>query len=229
MHRRILDMGYKCHIPEPSHSWTKDSFRGFLPMLWRKRTGQLLCGPEKILFSGESKFCMSFGNQGPRVWRNSGEVQNPCCLKSSVRFPQSVMIWAAMSSAGVGLLCFLKSTINAVIYQDILKQFMLPSFSTGLGTCPHCQRYQKLFHWPWCNCTWLASKVAWHEPHRESMGYCQEEDERHQSQCRWPEGHCQSNLGFHYTWAVPQADCLQAMPHWCSISCKRKPNQVLSA
>ncbi len=53
----------------------------------------------KVLFSDESKFCISFGNQGPRVWRKSGEAQNPCCLKSSVKFQQSVMIWAAMSSA----------------------------------------------------------------------------------------------------------------------------------
>ncbi len=81
----------------------------------------------KVLFSDESKFCISFGNQGPRVWRKSGEAQNPCCLKSSVKFPQSVMIWAAMSSAGVGPLCFLKSTVNAAIYQDILEHFMLPS------------------------------------------------------------------------------------------------------
>ncbi len=81
----------------------------------------------KVLFSDESKFCISFGNQGPRVWRKSGEAQNPCCLKSSVKFPQSVMIWAAMSFAGVGPLCFLKSTVNAAIYQEILEHFMLPS------------------------------------------------------------------------------------------------------
>ncbi len=81
----------------------------------------------KVLFSDESKFCISFGNQGPRVWRMSGETQNPCCLKSSVKFPQSVMIWAAMSSAGVGPLWFLKSTVNVAIYQDILEHFMLPS------------------------------------------------------------------------------------------------------
>ncbi len=61
------------------------------------------------------------------------------------------------------------------------------------------------------------------------MGYYQEEDERHQIQhCRWPEGHYPSNLGLRYTWAVPQADCLHATPHWCSNSCKRRPNQVLS-
>ncbi len=34
------------------------------------------------------------------------------------------MVWAAMSSAGVGPLCFLKST---AIYQEILEHFMLPS------------------------------------------------------------------------------------------------------
>ncbi len=32
-------------------------------------------------------------NQGPRVWRKGGEAQSPSCLKSNVKFPQSVMIW----------------------------------------------------------------------------------------------------------------------------------------
>ncbi len=184
-----------------------------------------LSGP-KSSFSDESKFCISFGNQG--VWRKSGEAQNPCCLKSSVKFPQSVMIWAAMSSAGVGPLCFLKSTVNAAIYQEILEHFHASfcwqalwrcwfHFPAGLGTCPHCQRYQTLVQWPWCYCAWLASKLAWPEPHRESMGYCQEEDERHQTQqCRWPEGHCQRNLGFHTTSAVPQTDHLHATSNWGS-------------
>ncbi len=82
----------------------------------------------KVLFSNESKFCISFGHQGPRVWRKSGAAQNLCCLKSSVKFPQSVMIWAAMSSAGVGPLCFLKSTVNLpAIFQEILEHFTLPS------------------------------------------------------------------------------------------------------
>ncbi len=57
----------------------------------------------------------------------NGEAQNPCCLRSSVKFPQSVMIWAVMSSSGVDPLCFLKSTVNAAIYQEILEHFMLPS------------------------------------------------------------------------------------------------------
>ncbi len=73
----------------------------------------------KVLFSDESKFCILFGNQGPRVWRKGGEAHSPSCLKSSVKFPQSVMIWGAMSSAGVGPLCFWKTNITAPVYQEI--------------------------------------------------------------------------------------------------------------
>ncbi len=81
----------------------------------------------KVMFSDESKFCISFGNQGPRVWRKRGEAQNPCCLRSSVKFPQSVMVWGAMSFAGVGPLCFLRSKVNTAVYQVVLEHFMLPA------------------------------------------------------------------------------------------------------
>ncbi len=37
------------------------------------------------------------------------------------------MIWGAMSSAGVGTLCFLKNYVTAPVYQEILEHFMLPS------------------------------------------------------------------------------------------------------
>ncbi len=37
------------------------------------------------------------------------------------------MIWGAMSSAGVGPLCFLKTNVTAPVYQEILEQFMLLS------------------------------------------------------------------------------------------------------
>ncbi len=66
----------------------------------------------KVLFSDESKFCISFGNQGPRVWRKGGEAHSQSCLKSSVKFPQSVMIWGAMSSAGVDQLRILKTNVT---------------------------------------------------------------------------------------------------------------------
>ncbi len=48
-------------------------------------------------------------NRCPRVWRKGGEAHSSSCLKSSVKFPQSVMIWGAMSSASVGPLCFFEN------------------------------------------------------------------------------------------------------------------------
>ncbi len=163
----------------------------------------------------------------PESWRKSGEAQNPCCLKSSVKFHSQW--WFGLPCHLLVLVhCVSESTVNAAIYQEILEHFHASfcwqalwrcwfHFPAGLGTCPHCQRYQKLVQWPWCYCAWLASKLTWPEPHRESMGYCQEEDERHQTQqCRWAEGHCQRNLGFHTTSAVPQTDHLHATPNWGS-------------
>ncbi len=95
----------------PSHVW--NNVRSILPWT-EEKNNWTVAQWSKVLFSDESKFCISFVNQGPRVWRKRGEAQNPCCLKSSVK---------SMSSAGVGPKCFLKSTV----YQDILEHFMLPS------------------------------------------------------------------------------------------------------
>uniref|UniRef100_A0A9J8A3L5 Tc1-like transposase DDE domain-containing protein n=1 Tax=Cyprinus carpio carpio TaxID=630221 RepID=A0A9J8A3L5_CYPCA len=78
---------------------------------------------------------MSFGNQGARVWRKTGEKEMPKCLKSSVKYPQSVMVWGAMSAAGVGPLCFIKGRVNAASYQEILEHFMLPSAEKALWRC----------------------------------------------------------------------------------------------
>ncbi|KAL0149118.1 hypothetical protein M9458_055550 [Cirrhinus mrigala] len=76
----------------------------------RKSTGLLPSGPKK-----------------------TGEAQKSSCLKSSVKFPQSVMVWGAMSSAGVGPLSFIKSTVNAAVYQEILEHFMLPAADKLFG------------------------------------------------------------------------------------------------
>ncbi len=173
----------------------------------------------KVLFSDESKFCISFGNQGPRAWRKSGEAQHPCCLKSSVKFPQSVMIWAAMSSAGVGPLCFLKSTVNAAIYQEILEQCfllltsfmeMLISFSSRtwhLPTLPKVPKAGSMTMVLLCligqqtPLTLVLSRGRWETP-----------DPTMQMSWRL----LSKNLGFHTTSAVPQTDHLHATPNWGS-------------
>ncbi len=105
------------------------------------------------------------------VWRKSGEAQNPSWLKSNVKFPRSV-IWAAMSSAGVGPLCFIKCKVNAAVYQGILEHFMLTSadklygdadfiFQKDFNICPHCQNHFQVVCWPWYYCAWLASHQDW--------------------------------------------------------------------
>ncbi len=161
----------------------------------------------KVLFSDESKVSISFVTQGPRVWRKSGDVQNPCswsqCEVSTV-----------CDDLGCRVICWCWSTVFSEVHSQrshlpghfraLRASFCWQAlwrcwfhFPAGLGTCPHCQRYQKLVQWPWCYCAWLASKLAWPEPQRETIGYCQEEDERHQTQqCRLTEGRYQSNLGF---------------------------------
>ena len=131
-HRRIQDMGYNCRIPHVKPLLNRRQHQKRLT--WAKeKKNWTVAQWSKVLFSDESKFCISFGNQGPRVWMKSGEAQNPSCLKSSVKFPQSVMIWRAMSSAGVGPLCFIKSKVNAAVYQEILEHFMLPSANKLYG------------------------------------------------------------------------------------------------
>ncbi len=101
-HRRVKEFGYSCC--QGRLTWAKEK---------KNRT---VAQWSKVFFSDESKFCISFGNQGPRVWRKGGEARSSSCLKSSVKFPQSVRIWGAMSSAGVGPLCFLKTNITAPVY-----------------------------------------------------------------------------------------------------------------
>ncbi len=130
----------------------------------------------KVLFPDESTFCISFGNQGPRVWRKGGEAHSPSCLKSSVKFPQLVMIWAALSSwcwsavfSEVHSHCrHLPGNCRALhasfCWQALWRCWF--HFPAGLGTRPHCQRYQKLVQWPWCYCAWLASKLTRPEPYR---------------------------------------------------------------
>ncbi len=191
-----------------------------------KRTGLLLSGP-KSSFQMKVNFAfhleIKVPESGGRVERHRIHVAwNP--------------VWSFHSQWWFGLPCHLLALVHCVFWVHSQRSHLPGNFRAlhasfcwqalwrcwfhfpaGLGTCPHCQRYQKLVQWPWCYCAWLASKLAWPEPHRESMGYCQEEDERHQTQqCRWPEGHCQSNLGFHTTSAVPQTDHLHATPNWGS-------------
>ncbi len=153
-HRRMQDMGFSCRIPcvkpllnnrqrQKRLAWAKDK-KDWTAAEW-----------SKVMFSDESKFCISFGNQGPRVWRKRGEAQNPSCLRSSVKFPQSVMVW------GCHVICWCWSTVFSEVqgqhsripgsFRALHASCCWPTlwrcrfhFPTGLGTCTQCQSYQYL-------------------------------------------------------------------------------------
>ncbi len=149
-------------------------------------------------------------------------------LKSSVKFPQSVMIWAAMSSAGVGPLCFLKSTVNAAIYQEILEHFMLPSadklmemlisFSSRTWHLPTLPKVPK----SWFNdhgVTVLDWPANWPDlnPIENIWGIVKRKmRDTRPNNADELKATVKETWAFHTTSAVPQTDHLHATPNWGS-------------
>ncbi len=186
--------------------------------------------------SDESKFCISFGNQGPRVWRKRGEAQNPCCLRSSVKFPQSVMV------LGCHVICWCWSTVFSEVQGQhsripgSLEHFMLPAADQLYGDADfisnrtwHLHTVPKLpvpwfkdhgipvLNWPANSPDLNPIENLWGIVKRK-MRYARPNNAEELK------AHYQSNLGSHNTWAVPQTDRLHATPHCCSNSGKRSPN-----
>ncbi len=65
-HRCVKDFGYSCR--QRRLSWAKEK-KNWTVAQW-----------SKVLFSDESKFCISFGKQGPSIWRKGGEAHIPSCF-----------------------------------------------------------------------------------------------------------------------------------------------------
>ncbi len=138
------------------------------------------------------------------------------------------MIWAAMSSAGVGPLCFLKSTVNAAIYQEFLEHFMLPSADKLYGDADfifqqdlapaHTAKGTKswfndhgvtVLNWPANSPDLNPIENLWGIVKRKMR------DTRPNNADELKAAY-QRNLGFHTTSAVPQTDHLHATPNWGS-------------
>lgn len=137
-----------------SQSWMRAWARNVCRL--RMKTTELLAKS-----SIQSQFCMSFRNQGPKVWwLERHRIQR---VKFRVNFPQSVMICDA---------CHLPVQ-RQCSYQEILEHFILQAvwrctltFSAGLSSCPVCQTYFHMVSWPCYYYACLASYVTWPASHR---------------------------------------------------------------
>ncbi len=134
------------------------------------------------------QFCISFGNQGPRVWMKGGEAHSPSFLKSRVKFPQSVMIWVQCHLLVLVHCVFLKptsllpftktfwSTSCFLLLTSFLKMLIL--FSSRIWHLPTLPKAPTVSQMTMVLCAWLVIKLTWPELHRESMEYCQEENKK---------------------------------------------------
>ncbi len=100
----------------------------------REAKGRKGCGRKKCTNNRDNRTLERIVKQNP--FKNVGEIHKEWTAAgvgasrtttSSVKFPQSVMVWGAMSSAGVGPLCFLRSKVNTAVYQEVLELFVLPA------------------------------------------------------------------------------------------------------
>lgn len=151
--------------------------------------------------------CFSFGDQGPRVWRKSGEEQNP-----SVKLPQSVVIRfyrvQSLHSRPAGP----SRALPASFCWEAGWRSRL-HFPAGRGSCPHGQKYQQLLGWGLCYWAGLTSKLPWYPgPYWESTGPRERGDTAEKK-----------DLGRARSWRPP------CQAHWCRQSCRRSTNQALSA
>ncbi len=159
-----------------SHFWNRNIVRSILIGLRGKITGLLLSGP-KSSFQMKVNFAFHLEIKVPE---SGGRVESHrihVALKFSVKFPVS-------DDLGCHVICWCWSTVFSEVHSQrshlaghfraLHDSFCWQAlwrcwfhFPAGLGTCPHCQRYQKLVQWPWCYCARLTSKLAWPEPCRE--------------------------------------------------------------
>lgn len=82
----------------------------------------------QVLFSDESRFCLSFADGRQRVWRKRGERFARCCIKQFNRWGgPGVLVWAGISSRFRTPLVVVEGNLTARRYVDeILRPHLLP-------------------------------------------------------------------------------------------------------
>ncbi len=209
-HRRVKEFGYSCR--QRCLTWAKE-----------KKNWTVPSGPKSSLqmrasfvFHLEIKVLES----GGRVEKLIAQV-----AWSPVLSLHSLWWFGVQCHLLVLVHCvFWKPTVTAPAYQDILEHFILPSADQHFKDADLIfQQDLAPAHTAKSTKSWLndhgVGVLDWpaNSPDLTRPWYCQEENGKQETKkCRWAEGHCQRNLGFHTTSAVPQTDHLHATPNWGS-------------
>ncbi len=124
-HRRVKEFGCNCRIPlfKPLLNHRQCQMR----LTWANKKNWTVAHWSKVIFSDESKFCISFRNQ---VLESGGRVEN---LIDQVAWSPVLSFhslwWFEVQCHLLVLVhyIFWKTNITAPVYQYILEHFMLPS------------------------------------------------------------------------------------------------------
>jgi len=82
---------------------------------------------DQVIFSDESFFTISSEGRFVRVWRRPSErYKMECCHPTFQKGGGGIMVWGAMTAAGLGPLVRVNEKINSDKYCQILEEYLLP-------------------------------------------------------------------------------------------------------
>ena len=105
MGRYIQKCGYRFY--KSKHKPFRTTANKPRPVAWAKSyLSWIFSQWERVLWTDESIFQVSYGNVGLKVIRMKDEANYPYCYNRVVLHPSSVMVWGCIAANGVGNLHF---------------------------------------------------------------------------------------------------------------------------
>ncbi len=227
---RIVKQNWLRH-QEPSHTDVSRNLatvfvRGVLPGLRRRWTGLLPSGPNSS-FQMRASFVFHLET---KVLESGGRVEK---LIAQVAWSP---VLSFHSLWWFGVQCHLLVLVHCVFWKPtslhpftktFVEHFMLPSayqlfkkrcFQHDLAPAHTAKSTESwlndhgvcVFDWPANSPDLNPKENIWGIVKRKMRN-------KRPNKCRWTEGNCQRNLGFHTTSAVPQTDHLHATPNWETV------------